>query len=548
MSAVKVIRHQIMWNRLIAVVEEQARTMVRAAFSPAVREGGDLSAGVFDRQGRMLAQAVTGTPGHVNTMATAVRHFLSSYPIDEMAPGDVYITNDPWLASGHLHDVTIVSPAFYKGRAVGLFAATVHVVDVGGRGMGPDGNDVFEEGVLIPIMPLVRKGELNADLLTIMLANSREPFQVRGDILAIIAAGHEGARRLSGMLEEFEIVGLEELAEMIISQTRAATLTALSNLQRGEFESTMTIDGYDSPVVLKARLTVREEGLHLDFAGSSPQSSKGINVAATYTAAYSTYGMLCAAAPQIPNNYGSMSCFEVVAPEGTIVNALRPAPVSARHIIGHALPDVVFGCLEQCLDRGCPAESGMMWNPYLRGERRRSSGVAPWELFLFNAGGTGGRPGQDGLSATAFPSGIKNIPVEAAEAVAPIRFYRKELREDSGGPGRYRGGLGQHVEIGASDGSDLRFQGMFDRVDNPAGGRQGGREGLAGQVHLDDGTRLRAKGLQSIPAGRRLVLGLPGGGGYGDPRARDRQAISDDIADGYVTRESAQEFYGYQDE
>lgn len=548
MNAVKVIRHQIMWNRLIAVVEEQARTMVRAAFSPAVREGGDLSAGVFDRQGRMLAQAVTGTPGHVNTMATAVQHFLARFPIEGMSPDDVYITNDPWLASGHLHDVTIVSPAFHEGRAVGLFAATVHVVDVGGRGMGPDGNDVYEEGVLIPIMPLVRKGELNADLLTILLANSREPFQVRGDILAIIAAGHEGARRLSDMLDEFKIDDLEELAEVIIKQTRSATLEALRALKRGVFESCMTIDGYDSPVVLKAKLTVDDDGLHLDYDGSSLQSSKGINVAATYTAAYSTYGLLCAAAPQIPNNYGSMSCFEVVAPEGTIVNALRPAPVSARHIIGHALPDVVFGCLEQCLERGCPAESGMMWNPYLRGQKREESGVAPWELFLFNAGGTGARPQQDGLSATAFPSGIKNIPVEAAEAVAAIRFYRKELREDSGGPGRFRGGLGQYVEIGASDDSDLRFQGMFDRVDNPAGGRKGGAHGIAGYVHLDDGTPLKAKGLQHIPAGRRLVLHLPGGGGHGNPLKRDRAAIQSDIADGYVSRKSALEYYGYRDE
>lgn len=548
MTAVKVIRQQIMWNRLIAVVEEQARTMVRAAFSPAVREGGDLSAGVFDRKGRMLAQAVTGTPGHVNTMATAVQHFLACFPIEEMSPDDVYITNDPWLASGHLHDVTIVSPAFFGGRVVGLFAATVHVVDVGGRGMGPDANDVFEEGVLIPIMPLVRWGALNEDLLTILLANSREPFQVRGDLLAIIAAGHEGARRLSQMLEEFGIRDLDELADVIITQTRAATLQALGALTRGVFESAMTIDGYDSPVELKARLTVAADGLHLDYAGSSPQSRKGINVAATYTAAYSTYGMLCAAAPQIPNNFGSMSCFEVVAPEGSIVNALRPAPVSARHIVGHALPDVVFGCLEQCLDRGCPAESGMMWNPYLRGARRGCDGAGPWELFLFNAGGTGARPRQDGLSATAFPSGIKNIPVEASEAVAPIRFYRKELREDSGGAGRYRGGLGQHVEIGASDGGDLGFQAMFDRVENPASGRRGGLAGAAGHVGLDDGTPLKPKGLQRIPTGRRLVLQLPGGGGHGDPKDRDRQAVREDIADGYVSRGTAEEAYGYRDE
>ncbi|MDX6751147.1 hydantoinase B/oxoprolinase family protein [Geminicoccaceae bacterium 1502E] len=545
MSAITTIRHQIMWNRLIAIVEEQARTMVRAAFSPAVREGGDLSAGVFDRQGRMLAQAVTGTPGHVNTMATAVGHFLDRFPADGMNAGDVYITNDPWLASGHLHDVTIVTPAFHKGRVVGLFAATVHIVDVGGRGMGPDANDVYEEGILIPIMHLARREKINEDLLTVLLANSREPFQVRGDILAIMAAGHDGARRLAATLEEFGVDDLAALSDVIVTQTRKATLEALSKLRRGCFENVMTIDGYDEPVVLRAALTVTDDGVTVDYEGTSPQSARGINVPATYTAAYSTYGLMCAAAPQIPNNYGSMSCFKVTAPAGSILNAQRPAPVSARHIIGHALPDVVLGCLDQCLEAGVPAESGMMWNPYMRGYVRTTAGAAPWELFLFNAGGTGARPGQDGMSATAFPSGIKNIPVEASEAVAPIMFHQKELWTDSGGAGEHRGGLGQLVQIGAADDAEMRFQGMFDRVDHPARGRNGGMDGAPGEVRLDDGTPRSAKGLQTVPSGRRLVLCIPGGGGHGDPRKRCPRKVADDIADGLLSLEAAGRLYGY---
>lgn len=542
------VRRQVMWTRLLSIVEEQARIMVRASFSPAVREGGDLSAGIFDARGRMLAQAVTGTPGHVNTMATAVEHFLAAYPIATMAPGDVYITNDPWLASGHLHDVTIVTPAFHGGAPVGLFAATVHIVDVGGRGMGPDAGDVFEEGIRLPIMSLARAGVLNDDLMTILLANSREPFQVRGDILAIMAAGEDGARRLTAMLEDLGVADLGVISAHILRQSRAATLEAIGKLTLGNYRHVMTIDGYGEPVRLEARLDVSKEGITLDFAGSSPQSPRGINVAATYTAAYSTYGLMAAIAPGIPNNYGSMGCFRVTAPPGSILNATPPAPVSARHVIGHALPDLVFGCLAQCLDGGVPAESGMMWNPYMRGHRPEAEGGGLWELFLFNAGGTGGRPGKDGMSATAFPSGIKNIPVEASEAVAPIMFHRKELRPDSGGPGTYCGGLGQTVELGSSEGAELRFQGMFDRVDHPARGRAGGADGAAGKVALDDGTPLKAKGLQTIPAGRRLVLELPGGGGYGSPEKRDPAALGTDLADGYISQDAARAAYGYDSE
>jgi len=548
MSALASIQNQLMWNRLLAVVEEQARTLVRAAFSPAVREGGDLSAGVFDAHGRMLAQAVTGTPGHVNTMATAVPHFLEKYPLASMRPGDVYITNDPWLASGHLHDVTIVSPAFFRSSCIGFFAATVHIVDVGGRGMGPDGLSVYEEGVLIPILPLAREGELNEDLLEILLANSREPFEVKGDILAIIAAGNAGTDRLTHMLHEFGRDDLEELAQFVIERSRIATLKALSRLRTGSFSAEMTIDGYDDPVDLRARLTIGDSGLVVDFSGSSEQSRYGINVVESYTRAYTTYGLMCAAAPLIPNNYGSMSCFQIEAPSGSILAAKRPAPVSARHIIGHALPDLVFGCLHQCLPHGVPAESGMMWNPYLRGPQRSKDRDAPWELFLFNAGGMGARPDRDGLSATAFPSGIKNIPVEAAELAAPIFFHRKELRPNSGGPGRWRGGLGQIVEIASVDPqSPLRFSAMFDRVDNPARGRGGAMPGAPGRVGFSDGSKGKSKGLQDVPLGERLVLELPGGGGVGDPLERDRVLVSKDVVEGYVSEDSARTIYGFED-
>src|ERR671926_732451 len=247
-EALSQIHVKIMGSRLIAVVEEQAQTMLRTAFSTSVREAGDLSAGVFDARGRMLAQAVTGTPGHVNSMANAVRHFLDAYPLARMKPGDHYITNDPWLTCGHLHDLTVVSPSFLDGRPVGLFACTVHVVDIGGLGMGPDGRQVYEEGLAIPLMPLAREGRFNEDLMRIVRANVREPLQVEGDVYALAACNDEGSRRLIEMMEEFGIANLARLGEHIIETSRQATIEAIGKLRKGAYRNSLTMDGFDRPL------------------------------------------------------------------------------------------------------------------------------------------------------------------------------------------------------------------------------------------------------------------------------------------------------------
>src|SRR5437762_9431320 len=253
-TALSQIHLQIMWSRLIAVVEEQAQTLVRTAFSTPVREAGDLSAGVFDRDGKMLAQAVTGTPGHVNSMAAAVRHFLVAFPLATMKPGDHYITNDPWLTCGHLHDLTVVSPTFLDGEPVGLFASTVHVVDIGGLGMGPDGRQVFEEGLAIPLMPLAREGQFNEDLMRIVRANVREPLQVEGDIYALAACNDEGGRRLIEMMREFEITHLETIGDTIVETSRVAMLDAIRQLPKGVYRNRLTMDGYDKPLTLEATM------------------------------------------------------------------------------------------------------------------------------------------------------------------------------------------------------------------------------------------------------------------------------------------------------
>jgi N-methylhydantoinase B len=552
-SALAQIHMQIMWSRLIAVVEEQAQTLVRTAFSTSVREAGDLSAGVFDAEGRMLAQAVTGTPGHVNSMANAVKHFLAAYPLAAMKEGDHYVTNDPWLTCGHLHDLTVVSPTFLNGKPVGLFAATVHVVDIGGLGMGPDGRQVFEEGLALPIMPLARAGVMNEDLLSIVRANVREPLQVEGDIYALAACNDEGSRRLVDMMSEFEISHLETLGNHIIEASREATLAEIRKLPRGVTSNSVRMDGYDKPLLLNAAMTIHDDGIHVDFAGTSPASAYGINVVLNYTTAYTAFGIKCLVAPEVPNNAGSLEPLTVSAPEGCILNVKRPWAVAARHTVGHMLPDLVFGCLHQVMPGGVPAEgASSLWNPQIYGGGSQvdevEDGTAAGDLtefstVIFHCGGTGARPGKDGLDVTAFPSGVRTIPVEATESVAPVMFRRREFREGSGGAGRYRGGLGQIIELGGADGMPVALLCNFERINNPARGRDGGGNGAPGRVTRVSGKPIRSKGRQSVAGGDFIRLELPGGGGFGDPATRDPDQVATDVADGLISRETAEHDY-----
>jgi len=543
------IRLQVMWNRLIAVVEEQAQTMIRTAFSTTVREAGDLSAGVFDLRGRMLAQAVTGTPGHVNSMAESVSHFLRVFPPETMRPGDHYLTNDPWLATGHLHDLTVVSPAFAGGRLVALFANTAHVIDVGGLGMGPEGRSVFEEGLSIPIVKCFDEGRPNETVFAFLRANSRRPAELEGDVYSLCACNEAGIKRLIAMMEEYGLDSIDPLAEAIFDTSLRATRAEIARLPRGTWQAELVSDGYEAPVTLRAALTVGEDGISVDYAGTSPLSSRGINVPPAYTRAYTCYGLKVVVAPEVPNNWASLLPFRILIPEGSILNAPRPYPVSVRHVIGQLLPDLVMGCLAQAVpDRVAAEGSSCLWNPPLRGGPQVSgprATCADFEIITFNSGGTGARWTRDGLSACAFPSGVRTMPVEATENAAPIVIWRKELRPDSAGAGRTRGGFGQTMVIAAADDAEFAVNAIFDRVANPPRGRFGGGDGAAGAVLLDDGTVLRSKGYQVVPAGRRLVLHLPGGGGIGDPGQRDRALVARDLADGLISPEAAARDYGF---
>jgi N-methylhydantoinase B len=545
-SGLSAIRRQIMWNRLLAVVEEQAQTLLRTAFSPIVRESGDLSAGVFDLQGHMLAQAVTGTPGHVNSMAESVGHFIEAFPTQSMAEGDVYCTNNPWKGTGHLNDLVVTTPAFHRGRLVGLFSCTSHIVDLGGIGFGPDGTDVFMEGLYLPFLKLVDRGRVNETLMAIVKANTRLPVETEGDIYSLINCNEIGSRRLSEMMAEFGLATLEDLSAHILDSSRSAVLAEIARLPRGSWRYEMTVDGYDAPITLAATTTIAADAVTVDFAGTSPAARFGVNSPLAYTTAYSVFGLSCAIAPRVPNNAGSLSAYGVTAPPHTIVNALPPAPVASRHLIGQMLPDVVFGCLHQAIPDRVPAE-GTSCIYLMTFRSRDAEAERRFAISVVTNGGTGGRPGKDGLSATAYPSGVKGTPVEIVETTTPLLFWRKELRPDSGGAGTHRGGHGLELEIENRSAGPIEILAAFDRTKFPPRGRDGGGPGKRAYLGLKAaGKRLEGKGLQEIPAGERLLLHTPGGGGIGDPRQRDAAATAADVKNGVVSPKAARGDYGVE--
>ena len=547
------IVRQIMWNRLLGIVEEQAQTLIRAAFSQAVRESGDLSAGLFDRAGNMVAQATTGTPGHVNSMAVSVVHFVTKYPLNTMVPGDVFITNDPWLSVGHYHDVTVVSPAFHRGQVVGLFANTIHIIDMGGRGFGPDARQVYEEGINIPIMPLARAGKLNEDLLELLRTNVRQPIEMEGDLHSQIACNAEAGKRLSQMLTEFSLDHIDDLSAYIIEQSRQSVYQRIRELPAGTYRSTLRIDGYDTPIDLVASITIKDGHLHVDYEGTSDASPYGLNVVLNFSTAYSVFGINCIVAPEVPCNAGSLSAITVSAPEGSILNVQRPFPVSARHTVGQMLPDLMFGCLAQVIPERVPAEgAGTMWNPMLRGglsavdpESAATGRVTRnFDSILFNTGGTGARPNIDGLSTVAFPSGVRTVPTEVVESTTPLIIWRKEFREGSGGAGQFRGGLGQSIELGTQDDAAFSIAAMFERTNHPAKGRDGGRDGASGTVTTSAGRKLSPKGRQYLKPDERVLLGLPGGGGIGAGWLRPAEAVREDYMDDLINADNARAEYG----
>ncbi|HEY1366677.1 MAG TPA: hydantoinase B/oxoprolinase family protein [Gaiellaceae bacterium] len=533
---------EVVANRLLSIVNEQQAALIRTAFSTIVRESEDLACGVFDVQGRMLAQSITGTPGHINAMATGVRHFVDAFPPERLAPGDVLVTNDPWQTSGQINDFTVVTPVFHRDDVVGWFANTCHAADVGGRVLSGEAREVYEEGLRVPIMKLFEAGEPNAALLELVRANVRTPGETVGDLYAQTACNDVGARRLVELLDELDLDSLEPVSAEILGRSERAMRDAIREIPDGTYTNDSWSDGFDEPIRLAVTVTVEGDEVTIDFAGSSPQSRHGINVVLNYTHAYASFAMKAAFAPEVPHNDGSFQPVHVTAPPGCILNALPPAAVGSRHLIGHFLPGVIFGALAPAMpDRLLAGGADSVWLSTYRGVER--DGEEPWSVVVFQAGGMGARATKDGLSSTGFPSGVAGVPAEVIETLTPLVQHRRELRTDSGGSGRTRGGLGQWTELSCRRGS-WSVSALIDRTRFAAAGAEGGHDGAVGEARRGDGSPLAAKRFVALEADERLSLDPAGGAGYGQPRERDPELVLRDVVDRYVSIEAAEREYG----
>ena len=511
------IELEILWQSLISTVNEQARALQRSAFSPIVREAGDLANAVFDRRGRMVAQAVTGTPGHINSLAIGAAKMLEEYPLETLEPGDVLITNDPYKTAGQLLDVTVLVPAWHKGQIIALFGSTIHHTDVGGYGIGAGGRDVFEEGLWIPICKLMKNGERNEDVWKFILSNVRQPDHMTGDLHAQMASGEVGAQRLATLCETHDLTDIEALADEIITRSEQATRDSIRELPSGRYESSAVLDladGSKIDIVCALIVDAAAGEITVDYEGTSEASPWGINVVMNYTHAYTTFTVRSVLNPDIPNNYGSLAPILVKAPEGSIVNAVSPQPGTARHVVGMFLPNALLKALAQVRPEAAMAEgSGAVWTMQVNGHHDDGS---PFITAMFTyAGGVGARATKPGLSACSYPTGVSAVPIEVVEASAPIRFNEKSLRPGSGGNGAQTGGLGQTIEFSVATEKSWQLNAVTSRLADPPLGVFGGEAGEAGSFKVN-GEAVTTQSRISLSGEDVVRLELPGGGGYGE--------------------------------
>jgi len=530
-------------NRLTSVLNEQQTALINTAFSSVVRESLDLACAVFDSRGEMVGQSEGGTPGHINAMATGMRHFVDRFPPESLEPGDVLLTNDPWKTAGQINDITVATPVFRDGRVVAWFATCCHAPDIGGRVVSAQANEVFEEGLALPIMKFFRAGNVNEELVEIIRENVRTPSETIGDLYAQASANDVGAKSLLRVMDEYELDSIDEIAVEIMERSETALREAISAIPDGTYRSSVTTDGFDEEHLnLELAVTITGDSIVLDYTGSSPQSRYGVNVVRNYTRAYSSFAVKAAIAPYVPHNAGSFRPVEVIAPEGSVLNCRRPAPVASRHLVGHYLPSLIFQALRQAMpDRLMSESSDAVWMTIWRGSWPDGR---PFMFNNFQAGGTGARAVKDGLSATSFPSGVRVVPTEVIEAITPLVQSRRALREDSGGAGEYRGGLGQITTYRCRSASSWVVNGNVDRILYPAAGAEHGRAGSTGFFGSTDGNALPRKRPHNLKPSDVVEVHLPGGGGYGRPYSRDPQKVLADVAEGYVSSESALRDYG----
>lgn len=511
---------ELLWRRLISLVDEAAAALVRTSFSTLVRESYDFSCVVTDAQGQSLVQATESIPSFIGTLPETVKHFIRHFPEETLQPGDVLITNDIWLGTGHLPDITVAKPIFREGRLVAFSASTAHAPDIGGKIRSPEPREVFEEGLQIPPMKLLRAGQQDDTLVSIIRKNVRTPDQTMGDLWAQVVALDLMEERLLVLMEQAGLPHLRDLAGEIHSRCDAAMRAAIAALPDGTYTSSLQTDGLmDRPITLRLAMTVAGDTITANFAGTDPQVDRAINCALCYTYAMTMYGVKVCTSPNLPNNEGAWRPIRIEAPAGCIVNPVFPASGGSRMLIGHYIPMLVFGCLGQIVpDRVMAACGSPMWGMNQSGVTAAGKPYA--NMFFFN-GGMGANMRGDGISCLSWPSNVSSTPVEITEHIAPLRVHHKRLRPGSGGRGRHRGGLGQEVLMESRSDSPIAVSFLAERTLFPAFGIEGGEAGAPGVLHIN-GKAVDPKRQYVLQAGDTVMMATPGGGGHGPAGERDR--------------------------
>jgi len=536
---------EIWWSRLISIADEAATALLRTAFSTIVRESNDFATVLMNRKGESIAECSGGIPAFAGIVPRTARRFIEQFESEGFHEGDCLITNNPWLATGHLPDITIVTPIFYEGNLVGFAGSAAHSPDIGGT-PGAGAREVFEEGICIPPMFLYRQGRRNEEMLKLFLNNVRLPEQVIGDIEAQVTANDVCRKKAMEFLQTTGQADFERLSAAVHARSEKAMRDAITAIPDGTYTACVDADGIeDFPTRINCTITVAGSSLTVDYAGSSPQVPVGINCTMNYTQAYSMYPLKCVLDPLTRRNEGSYRPIRVVAPEGAILNARYPAPVGARHLTGHLLCCAIYQALSTVVPDKVLADSGGTPAMRVRFNGKDATG-ARFGLFLFASGGMGASSHRDGLSTTAFPTNSGAGSIEALEAVAPLLVRRKEFRVDSGGPGRQRGGLGQVCEIENTTSDPVQVTLVADREHHPALGLGGGQPGAPTNAVFGDGSHAPLKSRSILKPGQYIALHFAGGGGYGPVSERSPAAIHRDIDHGYVSAEAAERDYGFR--
>ncbi|MBV7482987.1 hydantoinase B/oxoprolinase family protein [Bordetella sp. BOR01] len=506
------INLEIFWRRLIAIVDEASATLVRSSFSTVVRESDDFSVVLTDAGGSLLAQGTKSIPVFIGSLPRTVRHFIDHFGIDDIHEGDVYVTNDAWMGTGHLSDINLAAPIFHDGRLVAFAASTAHAADIGGNSNAFQIADVFQEGFQIPIMKLRDKGAINESILQLLRKNVRAPEQVVGDLFGQISALGIIDRRLKTVMHEWKLETLGDFARETFSRTDKATREAIRRIPDGIYRAEQFADGMGDPLRLNAAVIVEGDTLTVDYAGTSPQIKAALNVAYCYTHGFTVYGLKCLLDPGSPNNEGSFRALKVAAPQGSVLNHDFPLSGGNRATVGHYLPSLVYQALAPAMPESVLASAGApIWSILIKG---RTVGGKPVMVKGFFNGGMGGSRARDGLSVISWPSNISGAPVEVMERLGPVRINYRRIRVDSGGHGMHRGGDGLETEVEVTEAGDYTLNMIADRLRHGAPGLFGGADGHTGEVTIN-GKPVNVRATHELKVGDRIVLRTPGGGGYG---------------------------------